>query len=298
MAMVYQIIKSGKKDLHLVANPGGPEFDLLIGCGCVAKTESNYIGHEVFGHPYNFRRWMEEPERKEAFFHDDWTVATGALRIMAGSMGIPFIPTMSLKGSDIANPALDGFRDLRGNDDKVPKKKIVYMDDPFWEGETVALIPALRPDVCIIHVQEVGEDGTVRIKGGAFLDYYAALAAKTTIVSAEKIVSVEAMEETAESNTIPGQAVDAIVEVPYGSHPTALQGYYDNDPWWFKEYITASKKQETMDAWADKWIYSLKNYEEYLERIGKERLNKLLSNAEIGYNPHIKRRLDKLEEVL
>lgn len=297
MALVYQIIKSHKKDLHLVSNPGGPEIDLLIGCGCVTKTETNYIGHEVFGHPYNFRRRFENPDFQGTLFHDDWTVATGAMRLMAGAMGLPFIPTKSLKGSDIINPELDGFRHLRGKDEKVPKKKVVFMDDPFWDGQTVVLIPALRPDVCLIHAQEVGEDGTVRIRGGAFLDYYAAVASKVTIVSAERIVPEEAMEQPPEANTIPGEVVQAIVEVPYGSHPTALQSFYDNDPWWFKEYIAASRKQETMDAWAEKWIHSVESYDAYLKKVGFQRLQKLRSSMAVGYNPDIKRRLDKLEEV-
>jgi len=297
MAMVYEVIKSGKKNLHLIANPGGPEIDLMVGCGCVSKTETNYIGHEVFGHPYNFRRPIEDGKLQEKIFHDDWTVATGALRIVAGAMGIPFIPTKFLKGSDIINPALDGFAPLRGKDDHVPKKKVVFMEDPFWEGETVALIPALRPDVCLIHAQEVGEDGTVRISGGAFLDYYAAVAAKTTIVSAERIVPAEALERTAEENTIPGVVVDAIIEVPYGAHPTALYGFYDNDPWWFREYLEASRTQETMNVWAKKWIYEVGSFDEYIQLIGIKRLQKLRANAFFGYNPDIKRRLDKLEEV-
>jgi glutaconate CoA-transferase subunit A len=297
MAMVYELIRSGKKGLHLVANPGGPEIDLLIGCGCVAKTESNYIGHEVFGHPYNFRRKLEAPVEGEEFYHDDWTVMTGALRIMAGAMGIPFIPTKSLKGSDIINPELDGFKSLRGKDDKVPKKKFVLMEDPFWEGETVVLIPALRPDVCLIHAQEVGEDGTVRISGGKFLDYYAAVAAKTTIVSAERIVPKEQMAITAEENSIPGEVVDAILEVPYGAHPTALQGFYDNDPWWFKEYLAASRTDEKMNAWRDKWIYGTESFTGYLEQVGTSRLEQLKADSTLGYNPDIRRRLDKLEEV-
>ncbi len=295
MAMVYQIIKSNKKNLHMVSNPGGPEIDLLVGCGCVIKTESNYIGHEVFGHPYNFRRKMEDPE--EVFFHDDWTVATGVLRLIAGSMGIPFIPTKYLKGSDIVNPELDGFKELRNKDEKVPKKKVVFMKDPFWEAETFALIPALRPDVCFIHAQEVGEDGTVRIEGGAFLDYLAAVASKKTIVSAEKIVSIEAMEKTAEANTIPGEVVDAIVEIPYGAHPTALKGFYDNDPWWFKEYLEASRSQENMDVWMKKWILDMESFQDYLRLVGPKRLEKLKADPEVGYSVDIKRRFDKLEEV-
>jgi len=296
MAMVWELIRSGKKKLHLVANPGGPEFDLMAGCDCISKTETNYIGHEVFGHPYNWRRKLDEPDGEE-FYHDDWTVKTGALRIVAGSMGIPFIPSKSLLGSDIINPEYDGFKELRGKDKKVPRRKVKLMDDPFWDGDTVVLLPALNPDVCLIHAQKVGEDGTVLITGGTFLDYYAALASEVTIVSAEKIVSREEIENTAEMNKIPGMVVDAILEVPYGAHPTALHNYYDNDPWWFRDYLEASKDVQKMREWSKKWVHGPKDYREYLELLGKKRLKKLCADGQKGYNPEMKRRLDRLEEV-
>jgi len=296
-AMAYELIRAGKKDLHLVNNPGGPETDLLIGCGCAAKSETNYIGHELFGHPYNFRRRFEQPETNKGFRHDDWTVATGSLRIMAGAMGIPFIPTKFLRGSDILNPEMDGFKDLRGVDAKVPKRKFMMMKDPFWEGEDVVLIPSIRPDVCLIHAQEAGEDGTVRITGGVFLDYYAAVAARVTIVSAEKIVPQAALEATREENAIPGEAVDAVVEAPFGAHPTAVHGCYDNDPWWFRDYLKASKSEETMQKWANEWIFKPGSFKGYLEKVGSRRLEKITADPKLSYSKTIKRRLDKLEEV-
>jgi glutaconate CoA-transferase, subunit A len=296
-AMAYELIRAGKKNLHLVNNPGGPETDLLIGCGCAAKSETNYIGHELFGHPYNFRRRFEQPEANQGFRHDDWTVATGSLRIMAGAMGIPFIPTKFLRGSDILNPEMDGFKDLRGVDAKVPKRKFMMMKDPFWEGEDVILIPSIRPDVCLIHAQEAGEDGTVRITGGVFLDYYAAVAARVTIVSAEKIVSQAALEATREENAIPGEAVDAVVEAPFGAHPTAVHGCYDNDPWWFRDYLKASKSEETMQKWANEWIFKPGSFKGYLEKVGSRRLEKITADPKLSYSKTIKRRLDKLEEV-
>jgi glutaconate CoA-transferase subunit A len=296
-AMVYELVRAGKKNLHLVNNPGGPETDLLIGCGCAAKSETNYIGHELFGHPYNFRRRFENPAANHGFRHDDWTVATGTLRIMAGAMGIPFIPTRFLRGSDILNPELDGFKELRGVDVKVPKRKFMMMKDPFWEGEDVILIPSIRPDVCLIHAQEAGEDGTVRITGGVFLDYYAAVAAKVTIVSAETIVPAAALEDTREENAIPGEAVDAVVEAPFGAHPTAVHGCYDNDPWWFRDYLKASKSEDGMQRWAQEWIFGPGSFSAYLEKVGSKRLAKITADKQLCYSAVIKRRLDKLEEV-
>lgn len=298
MAMVYEVIRARISNLHIVNNPGGPDTDLLIGGGCVAKSETNYIGHEVFGHPYNFRRAIEEPGTPLDFLHDDWTVGTGTMRILAGALGIPFIPTKFLRGSDLLKPDNDGFKEIRATDPKVPKKKFVTMKDPFWEGEELVLVPAIRPDVCLLHVQEVSEDGTARISGGAFLDYYAAKASKTVIISAEKIVNNEQSQRTYDENVIPGELVDYIVEAPLGGHPTAVHGCYDNDPVWFQEYIKASRDKATMNEWLEQWIYTPDSFKDYLEKVGPKRLERLVADRAFGYAPKILRRLDKIKEVI
>ncbi|KKM11154.1 hypothetical protein SY88_09925 [Clostridiales bacterium PH28_bin88] len=295
MGLVYELIRQGRKDLHLVSNPGGPEIDLLVGAGCVSLTETNYIGHEVFGHPYCFRRKIEEGA--SGYHHDDWTVQTGALRILAGAMGLPFLPTFSLKGSDIINPELDPLKELRGVDPRLPKQKVAFIRDPFWEGQEMVLVPALRPDVCLIHAQEAGEEGTVRIRGGAFMDYYAAMASKVTIVTAETIVPEESLRDLPEANTIPAPFIHAVVELPYGAHPTAVRGFYDNDPWWFKDYLAASKEEEAFQSWLGEWVLGVRDHDEYLGKVGLKRLLSLKADTVRGYNPNIRRRLDRLREV-
>lgn len=296
MGLVYEIIRQRKRNIYLCSNPGGPDVDLLIGAGCVRLGEINYIGHEVFGHPYCFRRAVENKEQPD-YIHDDWTVQTGSLRILAGSMGLPFLPTLSLKGSDIALPGMDPLKDLRPQDPKLPKQKVAVIKDPFWEGQEIFLVPALRPDVCLLHVQEVGENGTVKIRGGKFLDYHAALASKLVIVSAERIVPEEQLRQGTEYNSIPGLTVDVIVELPYGAHPTALFGHYDNDPWWFRDYLAASKTEESFRAWLQDWVFNTGDHKGYVDKVGSKRLEYLSSYPEKGYNPNIRRRLDKLEEV-
>ncbi len=297
MAMLYELIKARLTDLHVVNQPGGPDTDLLIGAGCVSKSEANYIGHEVFGHPYNFRRRLEEKDGSSDFLHDDWTVGTGTMRILAGALGIPFIPSKFLRGSDLMNPDNDGFKEIRATDPKVPKKKFVTMRDPFWEGEECILVPALRPDICLLHVQEAFEDGTCRISGGVFLDYYAAMASKTVIISTEKIVRGEQPKKAYDENVIPGEIVDYIVEVPFGGHPTAVHACYDNDPLWFQEYIEASKDTESMDQWLEEWVFGHDSFTNYLEKIGSKQLDRLVADPTYGYSPNIIRRLDKIKEV-
>jgi glutaconate CoA-transferase subunit A len=272
MAAVFEIIRQGKKDLHLVSNPGGPESDLLIGAGLVGISETNFIGHEVLGIPYCFRRAFEKGGlEKTGYLHDDWTVQTGALRILAGAMGIPFIPTKSLKGTEIIDHDL--LADLRSKSKKIPNKKVEFIEDPFWDEGEILLIPAIKPDYCIIHVPMVGEEGTVRIHGGLFMDFYGAVASKKTIVTTELITSEEYLKKQPELNSIPSDFIDDIVEVPYGGHPTAVQGLYDLDFEFFNRMVDGTKKEDTYVAWLQEWVTGLTDHDAYLEKLGaKDRL--------------------------
>jgi len=291
MAIVYELIRQGKKDLHLVTNPGGPENDILIGAGCVKICETNYIGHEVLGHPYCFRRFYEKGGlAKTGYLHDDWTVQTGALRVLAGAMGIPFMPTKSLRGTDIINLEYDLLASIRGENKKLPRKKVELYTDPFWEEGEVVLVPAIKPDVAILHVQVAGEGGTGRIYGGPFLDYYAAMAAKMTILSAEYVTAEEHLRGQPELNTIPAEIVDVVVEIPYGAHPTPVAGLYDVDAEFFNEYIAASKDETTFQKWLQEWVLDLPDHFAYLEKLGIRRLLSLRADPFLGYNPGVKRR--------
>ncbi len=297
MAAVYEIIRQGKKNLHLVSNPGGPENDLLIGAGCIRLCETNYIGHEVLGHPYCFRRYYEKGGLdRTGYLHDDWTVQTGALRLLAGAMGVPFMPTLSLRGTDIINPEYDLLAPHRGKDPKVPRQKVQVMNDPFWGEGEVVLVPALKPDFAIIHVQMVGEEGTVRIYGGPFLDYYAAMAARTTIVTAEYITSEDYLRSQPELNVIPKEVVDVIVEVPFGAHPTTLAGMYDTDSAFFNEYVAASKSELAFKKWLSEWVLEIPDHMCYLEKLGVRRLLSLRADPALGYNAALKRRKKEPQE--
>ncbi|MHB8158527.1 MAG: CoA transferase subunit A [Desulfocucumaceae bacterium] len=291
MAAVFEIIRQGKKNLHLVANPGGPESDLLIGAGLVSISETNFIGHEVLGIPYCFRRAFEKGGlEKTGYLHDDWTVQTGALRILAGAMGIPFIPTKSLRGTDIIDPENDLLADLRGKSKKIPRKKVEYITDPFWDEGELLLIPAIKPDYAIIHVPLVGESGTVRIHGGLFMDFYAAVGAKKTIVTTEMITSEDYLKRNPELNSIPSEFIDSIVEVPYGAHPTPVQGSYDLDFEFFNRMVESTKKEETYKTWLQEWIHAIPDHAAYLEKLGTAKLLSLRADPGLGYNPRLKRK--------
>ncbi|MDX9870916.1 MAG: CoA-transferase [Clostridia bacterium] len=291
MAAVFELIRQGKKELHLLANPAGPCADLLIGAGAVKITETNFIGHEVLGIPYGFRRFFEKGGLdKTGFLHDDWTVMTGALRILAGSMGVPFIPAKSLRGTEIIDPEHDLLADLRGKSKKLPNKKVQFIEDPFWDEGELLLIPAIKPDYAIIHVQLVGDKGTVRIDGGNFLDYYAAAAAKHTIVTTELVTTEEYLQKHPELNSIPSEFVNDIVEVPYGGHPTVVHGAYDLDFEFYNKMVDATKKEETYQQWLQEWVKDVPDHMTYLEKLGVRKILALRSDPGLGYNAFLKRK--------
>ncbi|MBR3188166.1 MAG: CoA transferase subunit A [Lachnospiraceae bacterium] len=282
MAAVRELVRQKKQDLAIVGSMSGPTTDLLIGAGCVKYAEIFYHGLEKFGSAYNSQRKVGMPVGKKEVFIDDITVGDYVAKVIAGAMGIPFIPSYSHKGSDFLNMEYDMLRDRRGSDRRFPKKKYELMKDPFWGMEDVVLIPSANPDYAFIHVQEVSESGVVRINGMVGADYYLAAAGKTTIVTAEKIVSDEEISRQPEKNTIPGVFVDIICEVPYGAYETQLMDYYDYDNEYYAEYVAMSKADH-FDKWLEKWVYGTKNQQDFLEKVGRARLDRIYVDSDVGY---------------
>ncbi len=287
MGAAYELVRQNKKNLYISASATGTITDFLIGAGTIKICEASWHGHELYGPPYNFSRVMQENDG--SFRHCEETTSSVFLRTYAAAMGLPFLPTLSLKGSDILNPDYDTLADLRGKDPKLPKKRFVEIDDPFWDGRKVILLPASRPDVCILHVQEVGEEGTVRISGPQYGDMLFAAAAKLTIVTAERIVSEKYLKDNPRLNSIPGEFVDVIVELPYGSHPGGCYGYYDTDPWFYQKYLDASKSKEKFQNWLNEWVLTIDSHESYIEMLGTERLEAIKADEDLGYNPRLDR---------
>ncbi|MEJ2660239.1 MAG: CoA-transferase, partial [Desulfobacteraceae bacterium] len=229
MAAVYEIIRQKKSGLHLYAHSNGQGVDELVGAGCVTHLEIAYGGSGRFAPTcIRFRRAVESGQLRV----EDYSNYQMTLRFMAGAMGVPFLPTRSSLGSDIVKRW--GFSEaMRRADAKMPDHKLVVMDNPFghWcETEKVVLVPAINPDVTIIHAQAVDRQGTVRITGLPYADVEQAKAARHLIVTCEEVVADDRLRRTPEQNQIPFFCVDAIVHVPMGAYPTACYRYYDYDP--------------------------------------------------------------------
>jgi acyl CoA:acetate/3-ketoacid CoA transferase alpha subunit len=193
---------------------------------------------------------------------EDYSFYAIACRFMASAIGIPFLPTKSMLGSDmLRNTWLE-----KGN-------KFLIMECPF-SGESVVLLPALKPDVAVIHAQYADEYGNAQILGPTGLIDEQARASNQVIVTVEKIVSNAFIRNRPELTIIPSFIVDAIVEVPYGAHPTSMYDYYDYDIDHLKYSFEQSRDEEKFRRYLDEFVLGVDSHIGYLERIGG--LEKLL----------------------
>jgi len=290
MALAYEIVRQGKKNLHLYVHSHGQAFDLLIGAGCTDAIELSYGGTARFS-PGGGIRFKKAIEGGTIRF-EDYTNFQMTLRFMAGSMGLPFMPIRFLRETDVFKKW--GFdEEFRKHNPRIPPKKMAPVDDPFardGKEEKIVLVPAINPDVTIIHAQQVDRQGTVRIKGLTYTDVEQAKAAKYLIVSCEELVDTEVIRENPDQNQIPFFMVDAVIPVPHGAHPTACYGYYDYDPLHFNLYKEMAPDDETFRQYLDEYVLGVKSHEEYLEKIGRDRLSQIRADPRLGYRPGLDRR--------
>lgn len=286
MAVAYEIVRQRVKDIHLVCHSHGQALDVLIGAGCVRRLEIAYGGNGRYAP--TCVRFKKAVQRAEIEF-EDYSNYQMSLRFLAGALSIPFIPTKSGLGSDLMN--YEGFpADIR-LEEKVASKKYAKMQNPFRdEKDEVVLLPALTPDVTILHAQFVGDDGTVRMKGLTFADLEQAKAADVVIVTCEDIVPRSFIRTDPDQNSLPPFFVDAIVKVPYGAHPTACYGFYDYDPRHLNLYRKMAEDDALFKEYLEEWVYGVGSWEDYLAKVGMEMILKIKANPVIGYAPGLDRK--------
>jgi glutaconate CoA-transferase subunit A len=288
MAAVYEIIRQQRKNLHLYAHSNGQGVDELVGAGCVGRIEIAYAGTGRFAPTcIRFRKAVESGK----ILFEDYSNYQMTLRFLAGAMGVPFLPTRSSLGTDIINRW--GFpEELRRADPRLPNHKLTVMDNPFgdWAGaERVVLVPAIRPDVTLIHVQQAAADGTARIAGLTFADVEQAKAARHVVLTCEELADPAELRAHPEHNQIPALIVDAVVPVRYGAYPTACYRYYDYDPTFLSDYRTAATDDARFAAYLEGWVYSKKDQAERLEEVGNERLAAIKADPRTGYATGLRR---------
>jgi glutaconate CoA-transferase subunit A len=289
VALVYEMIRQGKKNLHLFEVNGGTHTEILAGAGCVNIWESCWVGHELYG---KLGERIAAGQIGKSIIVEDYSHAQVVARLLAGAYGLPFLPTACAMGTDILNPEYDmlkkaGLRD--GSNPKIPKQKYTTASDPFFGKGELLLIPAVNPDWALIYASMVGDDGTVRMNAQTYTDAEAIKAAKKVIVVAEEVVPAEFLRREPAMNMASGFEIDYVVEQPWAAHPTGSQGFYDTDGKFLNEFYNASKSQEGYDKWAAEWIFGVKDHQEYLEKLGVTKLESLRANSVLGYSTRVKR---------
>jgi acyl CoA:acetate/3-ketoacid CoA transferase alpha subunit len=258
VSLVNEIVRQGVKDLR-VAGQGVYEVDLLLGAGLVKALDITYIALEVYGISNCLRREVESGRVETCV---EWSNAGIAWRFKAAAMGVPFIPVRSMLGSDTL---------------KYSAAKVV--ECPFT-GDPICLLPALILDVGLIHVHRADKFGNSQIDGISGFAIEMARASKRLIISTEEIVDNDVIRQKPDRTIIPYYLVDAVIEAPYGSHPGEMCYSYKRDELQIKEWVEASKTDETTQAYLEKYIFSVKDHQEYLKKIGEEHLNSLRYHRE------------------
>ena len=287
MALIHEIIRQNIRDLHVVCHSHGQGLDLLIGAGCVGRLEIAYGGSGRFAPTcIRFRKAIEDGK----ILWEDYSNYQMSLRFLAGALGIPFIPTKSGLGTDLLRR--EGFpREIR-TQRKVASRKSVLLQNPFLEKEDdpVVLLPALTPDVALIHAQQVGEDGTVRIRGLTFADLEQAKSADAVIVTCEEVVPRSYIRSDPDHNSLPPFLIDAVVPIPFGAYPTACFFYYDYDAQHLNHYRKAAEDDQRFREYLAEWVYGVKTHNEYLDRVGGARLADIRADSVLGYRKGLERR--------
>jgi len=286
MAFVYEMARQRVRDLHLVAHSNGQALDTLVGAGCVGRIEVAYGGNGRFAPTcVRFRKAVERGELAV----EDYSNYQMALRFLAGALNVPFIPTKSGLHTDLV--ARQGFSSEYRAAHGLPDRKLIVMPDPFDGAcDDVVLLPALKPDLAVVHVQTVGDDGTVRIKGLTFADLEQAKAARAVVVTCEEIVPAAELRVDPDQNALPPFLVDAVVLAPHGAHPTACRYFYDYDPGFLNDYRRAARDDAAWAEWLDEWIYGPAGHDEYVAKVGATQLARIKADPVHGYAVGLDRR--------
>jgi glutaconate CoA-transferase subunit A len=291
----HEIIRQKRCDLSLIGPISDILFDQMIGAGCVDKIIAAWVGNVMMGSAYNFRRAVEEDELEVV----NMTNFSMALALQAAAMGVPFLPTRTALGSDVAR-GHDFFAEIEfpfsleqepcGDGRTRPSRPDEARRTGSEPAEKLHAVRALNPDVSIVHVQRADREGNAHCWGNLGVMIEAVRAAKCVVVVAEEIVDPEVIASDPNRTVIPGFLVNAVVECRYGAHPSPVQGYYKRDDAFFRQYHEQTKTKSDSDAWMERWVYGVADRRAYMNQLGACRVEGLgvkqhayAAQADFGY---------------
>ncbi len=245
----HEIIRQRRVNLTLARATPDLIYDQMVAAGCARKVIFSYMGNPGVGS----LRFVRAVVESGAMEWEEYSHFGMISRLQAGATGVPFMP-MNPTGADDLEKANPKYRTVT---------------DPY-SGKPVAVVPALNPDVAIVHVQRCDAQGNAHIWGIIGEQKEAAFASQRVILTAEEVVDEEVIRSDPNRTLIPGFVVDAVCHVPYCAHPSYTQGYYDRDNAFYLEWDEISKTREGVQAYLDEWVFGVKDRSEYWEKLGPE----------------------------
>jgi glutaconate CoA-transferase subunit A len=251
----HEIIRQARRELTLVRLTPDLVYDQLIGAGCARKLVFSWGGNPGVGSLHRFRdavehRWPAPIELEE---HSH---AGMAARYVAGASGLPFAVLRGYVGTDLV----------------AQTKTILPITCPFT-GEELAAVPALQPDVTIVHAQQADEQGNVMLWGISGVQKEAVLCAKRSIVTVEEIV--EGFEPRINGVVLPHWVIDAVCEVPRGSHPSYSHGYTERDNGFYAAWDEISRDRVGFIDWIDRHVRGTSDFDEYLDSVASAAMTRV-----------------------
>ncbi len=245
----HEIIRQGFKNLVLARATPDLIYDQMVAAGSARKVIFSYMGNPGVGSLRFVRAELEAGNLEWEEYSHFGMIA----RLQAGAAGLPFMPMNQTAAVDLER-ANANYRRVR---------------DPY-SGREVVVVPALNPEVAIVHVQRADSFGNAHIWGIIGEQKEAAFAAKRVILTAEEIVDESVIRSDPNRTLIPGFIVDAVCHVPYAAHPSYTQGYYDRDNAFYLEWDEISKTPASVRDYLDEWVFGVKDRREYWEKLGSE----------------------------
>ncbi len=253
MAAVHEIIRQGFRELTIVRNLAGFETDLLLVSGCLRRLVTSWCSP---GYAWGMSRVLRHYVENALAEFEEWSHLGIGLRLKAAAMGVPFLPTFSMLGSSI-----------------MERLGIAEMTCPY-SGEKLALVPALYPDVAIIHANRADAYGNIQIDGYTHMDKDMAQAARHVIATVEEVVDGDEIRRSAERTIIPFFCVDAVVELPFGAYPSECWGRYEADFSHIASYQQRVDERgiEGARSYVSENITGVSSFMEFLSKVGVEQL--------------------------
>lgn len=254
----HEIIRQRRRNLTLARATPDLIYDQMVAAGCARKVIFSYMGNPGVGSLRIVRAELEAGRLEWEEYSHFGMIS----RLQAGAAGLPFMPMNQTGAVDLerANPMI---------------KRVT---DPYTGREVIA-VPALNPDVAIVHVQRADKDGNAHLWGIVGEQKEVAFASKRVILTAEEIVDEAVIRSDPNRTLIPGFIVSAVCQVPGAAHPSYAQGYYDRDNDFYLKWDKISENAETVKAYLDEWVFGVKDRLEYWQKLGAETHKRLKVKA-------------------